>query len=108
MTGKLIGVGQCKTGTWYADDISAPRAETFFDKWTTAPPLLEPLAMFFVAEAVSRDEWRNVVLDAGLLFDRCRIVDYRGREDETLVGKIVSWTKAAAGAFGLPTKCIGS
>ena len=107
-SGKLVGVGQCKTGTWYADDISAPRAKTFFDKWTTDPPLLEPLAMFFVAEAVSRDEWRNVVLDAGLLFERCRIVDYRGREDETLVGKIVSWTKAAAGAFGLPTKCIGS
>lgn len=107
-SGKLIGVGQCKTGTWYVDEMSQVQGDAFFRKWTTDAPLGTPLPMYFVAEAVGRAEWRNVVLDTGLLFDRCRIVDYRGREDETLVENIVSWTTAAAAAIGLPTGCIAS
>ena len=58
--------------------------------------------MFFAAEALSRQNWYNDVSDAGLLFDRCRIVDFCDSVTEEVLAKVRAWTEAAAIATTLP------
>lgn len=101
--GKLIGFGQCKTGTSYRDQLAELHADTFWAKWAMEPRLaVTPMRMYFVAEALSRNSWRNDLIDAGLLFDRCRVVDYcDGCRSDVLVS-LSKWTNAAALAHKLP------
>lgn len=102
--GKLIAFGQCKTGTSWASSLSGLQPPGFCGKWFRKPPAFVPIRLFFVADRVPRDGWSNRVTDAGLLFDRCRIVEYANdgsNVPEVLSKKIVKWTKAAASSKGL-------
>lgn len=74
--GKIIAFGQCKTGTHYKDHLTDLQPDSFCAKWLRSSPAVTPLRMFFVAEALSRARWYEDASDAGLLFDRCRIVDF--------------------------------
>lgn len=99
--GKMIGFGQCKTGTSYRDRLSELHADAFCDKWTMDPPAVVPTRMYFVAEALARSSWRNDLIDAGLLFDRCRVVDYCGGCRSEVLALLLKWTNAAAIAHDL-------
>ena len=94
--GKLIAFGQCKTGTSYMNTLSQLQPDSFCRKWFRSFPALVPLRMFFVADAISRLLWYNAVSDAGLLFDRCRIVDFCGDISADVLSKVKAWTAAAA------------
>lgn len=104
--GKLIGFGQCKTGTSYPDNLSPIDPGGFCNKWMIDMPIVTPTPMYFVAEAQPRHEsksrWRKLVLDVGLLFDRCRIVDYCNDLRDDLLCTLGTWTSAAAIANDLP------
>lgn len=101
--GKMIGFGQCKTGTSYKDKLSELDPDAFCRSWTIDPPALTPTRMYFLAEALSRDgSWRHDVLHAGLLFDRCRLVDYCGNCCSEVLGSLRKWTRAAAVEHDLP------
>lgn len=101
--GKMIGFGQCKTGTSYKDKLSELQPDAFCRNWTMDPPALTPTPMYFVTEALSRDGgWRHDVIHAGLLFDRCRLVDYCGNCCPDVFGSLLKWTNAAAVAHDLP------
>ena len=102
LPGKLIAFGQCKTGTDYKDTLTQLQPDSFCRKWLQTPLSLPPVRMFFVAEALPRNDWYNATSDAGLLFDRCRIVDFCDSVSNQVLAKIVSWTKAAAQATELP------
>ena len=103
LPGKLIGFGQCKTGTNYKDSLAALQPDAFARKWLISPPILPPVRMFFVSEALptSPDKRHDLSVDAGLLFDRCRIVDYCQGVDPATMAKIREWTVAAAASNGL-------
>ena len=102
LPGKLIAFGQCKTGTNYKDELTQLQPDSFCKKWLRSPPALTPVRLFFVSEALPRSRWRNASIDAGLLFDRCRIVDFCTKVGTDVMKKIEDWTKAAAKATGLP------
>ena len=102
LPGKFIGFGQCKTGTNYRDTLTQLQPDSFCRKWLRKPLSLPPVRMFFVAEALFRGDWYNVASDAGLLFDRCRIVDFCEETRGNVLDKIASWTDAAALATELP------
>ena len=95
LPGKLIAFGQCKTGTNYKDNLTQLQPDSFCKKWLQSPLILTPVRMFFVAEALSRSRW-NASYDAGLLFDRCRIVDYCDDVSSDVLKKVMVWTEAAA------------
>ena len=99
--GKLIAFGQCKTGTNWKDQVSQLRPNGFCSKWFQSPPVLDPVRMFFISEALSSVGWRNESVDAGLIFDRCRIVDYCDDLEDALLQRLEKWTTAAARAAGL-------
>ncbi len=102
LPGKLIAFGQCKTGTNYRDELTQLQPDSFCKKWLRSFPVLTPVRMFFIAEALPRNHWRSTSIDAGLLFDRCRIVDFCNNISADILGKVVLWTEAAAGATDLP------
>ena len=100
--GKLIAFGQCKTGTNWKSQVTQLQPDNFCSKWFRDQPTLIPVRMFFISEALSSVDWRNESVDAGLLFDRCRIVDFCSGLDSDLLLSLRHWTTAAAIATGLP------
>ena len=100
--GKLIAFGQCKTGTNWKSQVTQIQPDNFCSKWFRDQPTLIPVRMFFISEALSSVDWRNESVDAGLLFDRCRIVDFCSGLDSDLLLSLRHWTTAAAIATGLP------
>ncbi len=104
LPGKFIAFGQCKTGTHYRDDLPNLRPESFCAKWMQSMPAVVPMRMFFLAEALPQGDFYNLGSDAGLLFDRCRIVDYSNLVSKSILAKVENWTVAAASATGLPNR----
>lgn len=96
--GKLIGMGQCKTGTAYTDaDLVSLRPVEFFRKYILGgPPPLAPIKMVFLAEALDVANWENVAVDSHLLFERCRIMDYFPRIDADLMNRMTEWVAGKA------------
>ena len=107
-SGKLIVFGQCKTGTHYKDSLTQLQPDGFCRKWLRVSPVVNPVRAFFVSESLPRADWEGVGVDAGLMFDRCRIVDFCDDIDEETRQDIAKWTKAAAAAVGLPGNRPGS
>ena len=108
LPGKLIVFGQCKTGTRYRDSLTQLQPDRFCDKWFRVSPVVNPVRAFFVSESLPGADWEGVGLDAGLMFDRCRIVDFCDDIDGETRQDIAAWTEAAAGAVGLPGNRPGS
>lgn len=102
LEGKLIAFGQCKTGTNYKDTLTQLQPDSFCGKWMRSSPVVLPVRMFFVSEALSRGHWRSVSRDAGLLFDRCRIVDFCDNISANILERVRAWTTAASEATRLP------
>jgi len=101
LPGKVIAFGQCKTGTNWRDEVTQLQPDSFCGKWVRDPVHI-PVRMFFISEAPARSRWYAETTDAGVLFDRCRVVDYSHCVDCRVFDQVVSWTKAAAEATGLP------
>ena len=104
LPGQLIAFGQCKTGTNYKDTLAQLQPDAFCNKWLRDSPALTPVRALFIAEALprsARSGWYNTAVDAGLLFDRCRIVDFCDGISENILDKVSAWTTAAAAATGL-------
>lgn len=100
--GKLIGFGQCKTGTSYADSFTRLQPDAFCKNWFDSMPTVTPVPMFFVAEALLNEGWYQQSNYAGILLDRCRILEFCGNISDSLIQKLKSWTSAAAKSAGLP------
>ena len=98
-SGKLIMFGQCKTGTHYKDHLTQLQPDSFCSKWFQSQPTVSPTRTFFVTEALPRSRWRDMAVDAGLLFDRCRIVDFSDTASTDVLTRVQVWTDAAAAAL---------
>jgi len=98
--GKLLGFGQCKTGTHWADGLFSLQPEGFYQKWVHPMPVVKPVRLYFITARVKQSKWHEVGVDGGIVFDRCRILDYAPPMPELRV-KWVAWTKAALASHGI-------
>ena len=98
-SGTLIGFGQCKTGTHWGNDVTKLQPVDFAQKWMTESPAASPVRMYFVSDRITQ-RWYEFSVDAGILFDRCRILQYSRKIPAPLIGKIAKWSKAAAKSAG--------
>lgn len=98
--GKLIGFGQCKTGTHWKRDVYDRVPEKFCLKWVLTPPTVTPVRLYFIASRVLDSTWYDTSVDSGIVFDRCRIVDY-APPMPNLTPELSAWTAAALKASGL-------
>lgn len=92
---KLLVFGQCKTGTHFKEQLAQLQPDTFCSNWFRSQPAVMPVRAFFVAEALPRSVWRNSAVEGGLLFDRCRIVDFINGASDDVLNKVQTWTAAA-------------
>ncbi|NKC14578.1 MAG: hypothetical protein GKR94_21070 [Gammaproteobacteria bacterium] len=92
-SGHFLGMGQCKTGTNWRNSVDSLQPENFVSKWVRTRPAFVPIRMFFVAERVG-SEWTDLAMDAGLFFDRCRIIENADFVSSDLRKKIKSWVEA--------------
>ena len=92
--GQLIVFGQCKTDWRRHGSVLDPAK--FNKLWMEEPFLVDPLRAYFVSEAVDRSNWKGSSIVAGILFDRCRLVQYYGGLSGDLLSRIRKWTSAAA------------
>lgn len=92
---QIIVFGQCKTGTAWTDQVSQLQVDTFITKWIDGHFLLKPLRALFISEAIYRARWGQIAAAAGLLFDRCRIVDCCNHIPIPLKNKVQQWNEAA-------------
>ena len=104
--GKLIGFGQCKTGVSWESQLSSLQPADFIKKWITEPlPAVTPVRLFFIADRIANSEkgrdFHNLCTDAGILFDRCRIMEYAENLPEDLSDKIGQWVSACRKIDGL-------
>lgn len=97
---KLIGFGQCKTGTTWRHDNSLTqlRPASFCQKWFRSMPAHVPAGMFFVADTFYIDTWYSKASDAGIVFDRFRLMDYLPDNEEfknEVLADLMLWTSEA-------------
>lgn len=92
---QIIVFGQCKTGTTWAGQLGQLRPDAFVRKWINGSLLHEPLRAFCISEAADRTRWGGYAVEAGLLFDRCRLVDCCDKLDHGLSQKLMRWNKGA-------------
>jgi hypothetical protein len=93
--GKLIGFGQCKTGTHWKNNLTILRPDSFCNKWFRDQPTVNPLRLFFISESILRNRWYEYSSEGGILFDRCRIMDYLPiKETLPFLSQMKVWNKA--------------
>lgn len=98
--GKLIGFGQCKTGTHWKNGLFEMVPSGFCRKWVRSQPIVEPVRLFFMTSRVQHREWYDCSVDGGVLFDRCRILDYAPKMPQ-LKDRWLAWTRAAIASQGM-------
>ena len=89
---KLIGFGQCKTGTEWRQQVGLVIPNAFCGLYMSESIVLEPVKIFFTAE-VCVVNYESIARSAGLLFDRCRLMDFLPKKlPVKLRNKIKNWT----------------
>ena len=73
--GKLIGFGQCKTGTDWRNQVWTTTPDDFCKTFFSIQPYVEPVKLFFVAEQFYQDRER-IHRRGGVFFDRCRMMEF--------------------------------
>lgn len=94
--GQLIVFGQSKTGTNWRDDTTRLQPRNFADLWLSDNFRVDPLRAYFVSESVDRSSWDRATIEAGILFDRCRLVNHSKKLPSSIYSEICKWTNAAA------------
>lgn len=98
--GQLIGFGQCKTGEHWQRDLTQLSPTGFCQKWMIKVPAVSPVGLYFVTDRADTNFYDHCV-DGGLLFDRCRVVEYANDLSKALLTRLGKWVKAAMKSEGL-------
>lgn len=94
--GKLVAFGQCAAGlTDWRRKVTELDARAFQKKWLLHHLSVDPVRMFFLPLRVPSSAMRDLCIDAGIVFDRCRIAAFASSADAKLVKGCTAWTKAA-------------
>ena len=97
-TNQLSVFGQCAAGRDWRNKVTELQPVQFCRSWMVEPPVLSPLAAFFVPRQIEPDRWQiDALHDRQLLFDRLRIARLLGGLDDELAEKCAAWTAAALG-----------
>lgn len=90
--GKLIGFAQCKAGKHWRRHLTDLVPENFCAKWILDRPVVLPTGIFFVPLRVARRVWDVTCIDAGILFDRCRITECGSQINSGVADKWRRWS----------------
>lgn len=93
---KLIGFGQCKTGTNWEEHVSQLQPDSFCRSWFESLPAVSPVRLYFICDTFPSTEWYSKASSTGIIFDRLRIMDYLPSTFDGDIGsQVKKWVKAA-------------
>jgi hypothetical protein len=90
--GKLIGFGQCATGTDWPDKLTHLQPEHFCRQWMLDTPSVLPIRLFFAPFRIENRRWRDVTGMGGIIFDRCRIAFHARGVNGKLLRECAKWS----------------
>ena len=90
--GKLIGFGQCKTGTNWGNELPRLNPLSFCQRWLDTMPAVTPIKIFFLTDRLANAPY-HFGYEGGVIFDRCRILDYADSLPSELLADCARWTK---------------
>jgi hypothetical protein len=102
LPGQLIIFGQCKTGSNWENLVHQLQPDAFVKKWMQDPILVNPIRAFCISEAANRATWKGTNVGAGILLDRCRLVDFSDNADADLMQRMNRWIEAARKSIVVP------
>ncbi|MDA1313926.1 MAG: hypothetical protein O2968_11365 [Acidobacteria bacterium] len=94
-SGGLVGFGQCKTGVHWKTHLTRLRPRGFCQKYFQKPLAIDPIGVYMVPHRVEGSEWDDHTGEAGLLLDRCRLVQYGYNISKDVFGDCKIWLAAA-------------
>ena len=93
--GQVIGFGQCKSGHGYGrKELTECRPDAFVKNWLRPETVVESsfVRLFFLSDRIAGNELMFQYGNwAGVLFDRCRIMEHAADVDADLKGEIAAW-----------------
>ncbi len=93
---KLIGFGQCKTGTSWHDNIKLLNPDEFCKRWFLDQPILSPVPIAFIADTLNFENDFPGIQSGFLFFSRFRIMEYLPDNlDEEFISDIKKWVESA-------------
>lgn len=102
LPGQLIVFGQCKTGSNWEGQVAQLQPDVFVKKWMSGTILVDPIRAFCISQAADRSRWNGACVAAGVLLDRCRLVDFCDNLPVELLGRVSRWTSAAKKTLPYP------
>lgn len=95
LPGQLIAFGQCKTGSNWEGLMAQLQPDAFIKKWMAGPILVNPVRVLCLAEAANRARWKGTSTVAGIILDRCRLMDFSDDLPQDLLERVSLWTMTA-------------
>jgi hypothetical protein len=74
--GKLLMFGNCASGRNWKSKLHELRPSDFYAKWVLGRTPTQVLKSLFIPYRVERGDWDEHSIDAGIIFDRCRIAHW--------------------------------
>lgn len=90
--GKLIGFGQCATGSDWREKLSEIDPDSFLRLWVSGDVPVRPVKLFFVPRHVDSKQWIPTATIAGIVFDRGRIVQLARHLDSQTMAAVGAWS----------------
>ncbi len=93
---KLIGLGQCKTGTDWQKTFNKSKIVDFCSNWFRDNPILDPIPIAFISDTLYH-QFNDYSNSKGcLIFNRFRLMEYLPDDIGTeLYDRILSWVDGA-------------
>ncbi len=94
LPGKLLMFGACSSGGNWQSKINELNPDSFCKKWMSEQPI-SLVKAFFVPHRLEEPCWKHHSLDAGIIFDRCRIAFWATNGTNTIGhSEIRDWAKS--------------
>lgn len=93
--GSLVGFAQCKTGVHWRQHLTKLQPEVFCRRFMQRTLVLHPVRLYMVPHRVERRHWETHTGEGGILFDRCRVVQYAQGVSAAVVRDCHGWLREA-------------
>ncbi len=94
-SGALIGFAQCKTGIHWRDHLTKLNPAAFCGTYLERRVIIDPMRVYMVPHRIDGAEWDECTFNGGLLFDRCRLVQYGYEISADVFKDCRTWLNAA-------------
>jgi len=89
--GSLVGFAQCKTGVHWRQHLTKLQPEVFCRRFMQKTLILHPVRVYMVPCRVERRDWETHTGEGGILFDRCRVIQYAQGVSTAVVRDCRTW-----------------